>query len=161
MEHHKSESVMATAGGKIRCRRCIAHSSRTGLQCGRPALKASATQKCQFHGGRGSGPKTADGRAKISAKHTKHGNETRSSRTRRSAKSAQLSQLEDAALVLGFAVGPRLRGRKASGYVPVRTLADVMRMFQECLQQRDLGGVQSEESFSRNTYRPERQPPFR
>ena len=43
---------LQTAGGKITCLRCTAQSSRTKLQCGRPAIKTSRTQKCQFHGGR-------------------------------------------------------------------------------------------------------------
>ena len=52
------ESSLLTAGGKISCLRCTAKSTRTKLQCGRPALKASKTQKCQFHGGSSTGPKT-------------------------------------------------------------------------------------------------------
>ena len=43
------------AGGKIKCRRCLATSTRTGQQCQRPALRLSKTQKCQFHGGRSTG----------------------------------------------------------------------------------------------------------
>ncbi len=64
---------LMTAGGKIQCLRCTAKSSRTGIQCGRPALKSSKTQKCQFHGGRSTGPRTAEGKARIAALHTKHG----------------------------------------------------------------------------------------
>ena len=47
--------LLSTAGGRICCARCTAQSSRTKLQCGRPALKTSKTQKCQFHGARSSG----------------------------------------------------------------------------------------------------------
>lgn len=43
---------LQTAGGKIACLRCTAQSSRTKLQCGRPALKTSRTQKCLTHEGR-------------------------------------------------------------------------------------------------------------
>ena len=43
---------LQTAGGKITCLRCTAKSTRTKPQCGRPAIKTSRTQKCQFHGGR-------------------------------------------------------------------------------------------------------------
>jgi hypothetical protein len=119
------ENTLMTAGGKILCLRCTAHSSRTGVQCARPALKASKTQKCQFHGGRGSGPKTLEGRARISAARTVHGQETRAMRSERSSASARLSQLEDAMHVLGLTDAPRIRGRKAEGYVPIRTLEDV------------------------------------
>ena len=46
------QQYLITGGGKIVCLRCTAKSSRTKLQCGRPAIKTSRTQKCQFHGGR-------------------------------------------------------------------------------------------------------------
>ena len=63
------ESRLLTGRGKIQCLRCTAKSSRTGVQCGRPALKSSKTQKCQYHGGRSTGPKTAGGKARIAAAH--------------------------------------------------------------------------------------------
>jgi hypothetical protein len=119
---------MTTAAGAIRCPRCTALSRRTGQQCGRPALKASKTQKCQFHGGRSPGPTTAEGKARLTALHTVHGLETRAKRAERSASSARLSQLEDAMHVLGMTNAPRIRGRKAHGYVPIRTLEGVIQM---------------------------------
>lgn len=122
------QSELFVAGGKIKCQRCTANSSRTGLQCGRPALKSSKTQKCQYHGGRGSGPKTAEGKARIAAAHTVHGQETNAARAVRSAGSARLSRIEDAAYLTGLLTGPRTRGRKARGYVPVKTLDDVRLM---------------------------------
>jgi hypothetical protein len=131
----KLELSLSTAGGEITCPRCTARSSRTGQQCGRPALKRSTSQKCQFHGGRSTGPKTAEGKARIAALHTVHGQETRVKRADRSAASARLSQLEDAAYLLGMMTGPRGRGRKASGYVPVKTLEDATRlMLDNCLR---------------------------
>jgi hypothetical protein len=45
--------LLSVAGSSSQCARCTAMSKRTKEQCGRPALKASKTQKCQFHGGRG------------------------------------------------------------------------------------------------------------
>lgn len=117
-----------TAGGKILCLRCTAHSSRTGLQCGRPALKSSKTQKCQYHGARSTGPKTAEGKARIAAAHTLHGQETNAARAERSAGSARLSRIEDAMYLLEMTSAPRTRGRKARGYVPVKTLDDVRQM---------------------------------
>jgi hypothetical protein len=118
------ETYLSTAGGRIRCLRCTAQSTRTGQQCRRPALTESKTQKCQFHGGRGSGPKTALGIAKIVASHTVHGQESRIAKAQRSAASAHISQLEDAVHLFGMATGPRSRGRKARSYVPIRTMAE-------------------------------------
>jgi hypothetical protein len=120
--------LLSTGGGRIRCLRCTARSCRTGTQCGRPALKNSKTQKCQFHGGRSTGPKTEEGKARLAALHTVHGQETRAKRAERSVASARLSQLEDAAYLLGMMTGPRGRGRKARGYVPIRTLDDARQM---------------------------------
>lgn len=122
------EQYLLTAGGKIQCVRCIARSSRTGVQCGRPALKSSKTQKCQFHGGRSTGPKTAEGKARVAAAHTVHGQETNTARGEHSAGSARLSRIEDAMYLLEMTSGPRIRGRKARGYVPVNTLDGVRNM---------------------------------
>jgi hypothetical protein len=117
-----------TAGGKIQCLRCTANSSRTGVQCGRPALKSSSTQKCQYHGAKSTGPKTAEGKARIAAAHTVHGQETHAARAERSAGSARLNRIEDAMYLLEMTTAPRTRGRKARGYVPVKTLDDVRQM---------------------------------
>jgi hypothetical protein len=46
------QQYLVTAGRKIVCLRCTANSTRTKLQCGRPAIKTSRTQKCEFHDGR-------------------------------------------------------------------------------------------------------------
>jgi hypothetical protein len=144
-----SEMLLITAAGKIQCLRCTAHSSRTGHQCGRPALKKSKTQKCQFHGGRSTGPKTAEGKARIAALHTEHGRETRAKRAERSEASARLSRLEDAAYLLGMMRGPRGRGRKASGYVPVETLADVSLMMIDDVLHPVTGAVGREDKIKR------------
>jgi hypothetical protein len=56
---------LLTAGGKIKCLRCTALSIRTGVKCDRPAVKSSKTQKCQYHGGRSTGPKTVEGKAQF------------------------------------------------------------------------------------------------
>lgn len=68
--------TLITGGGKITCLRCTAMSKRTRVQCGKPALKPSKTQKCDFHGGKSSGPKTLDSKARISQVQKTHGNET-------------------------------------------------------------------------------------
>jgi hypothetical protein len=119
---------LSTAAGKIQCLRCTALSTRSKQQCGRPALKSSKTQKCQYHGGRSTGPKTAEGKARIAATHTVHGQETKTARAERSAGSARLSRIEDAMYLLEMTTAPRTRGRKARGYVPVKTLDDVRLM---------------------------------
>ncbi len=138
---------MLTGGGHIRCRRCTAKSSRTGLQCGRPALKTSATQKCQFHGARGSGPKTEKGKARIASAHLVHGRETTAMRAVRSRVSALLSQLEDGMHLLGITNSPRSRGRKANGYVPLRSLDDIRRMISEGVLRQPEGSVEGEEKI--------------
>lgn len=135
------KSLLLTAGGKIQCLRCIARSSRTGFQCGRPALISSKTQKCQYHGGRGSGPKTAEGKARIAGAHSVHGQDTRSARAERSAGSATLSRIEDAMYLLEMTTAPRTSGRKARGYVPVRSLIDVKLMMIDDLLHRNKVGA--------------------
>jgi hypothetical protein len=118
---------LSTAGGRIRCARCTAQSSRTKLQCGRPALKTSMTQKCQFHGGRGSGPKTEEGRSRIAAAHYKNGESSKAARAEYSKASAILSQLEDAMHILKMTSAARTRGRKPKGYEPLHTIHDVLK----------------------------------
>lgn len=130
---HEIHTALSTAGGKIQCLRCNARSKRTGQQCGRPALKSSKTQKCQFHGGRSTGPKTAEGRQRIADAQTIHGRETNAARQLRSRGSLRLAQLEDAMHVLGMTTANRIRGRKPSGYIPLRTIEDVRRYLLDCL----------------------------
>jgi hypothetical protein len=62
-----------TLGGRVACTQCNAQSKRTKLQCRAPAIKGKT--KCRFHGGRSTGAKTAEGRARIAAAHTVHGRE--------------------------------------------------------------------------------------
>lgn len=87
--------TLITGGGKITCLRCTAQSKRTKLQCSRPALSTSKTQKCQFHGGRSTGPKTVEGKARISKVHLVHGRETLQKRTECQVMSVRLRHLED------------------------------------------------------------------
>ena len=122
-------SLLVTAGGRLSCPRCTAKSKRTGEQCGRPALKVSKTQKCQFHGGRGnSGPKTPEGKARALAAHTKTGDCSKAARDADAGVSARLLRLEDAMHVLGMSTATRTRGRKPSCYVPVKDVAGVAQM---------------------------------
>ena len=122
------EKYMLVASSENECCRCTARSVRTGVQCGRPALKTSKTHKCQFHGGRSLGPKSDEGKARIASAHTVHGHETKLARAERSAGSAKLHRLEDAMHLLGMTTAPRTTGRKPCGYEPLKTLDDVRHM---------------------------------
>jgi len=130
VDKHEYEPFLTVAGGRIRCLRCTASSTRTKLQCGRPALKASRTQKCQFHGGR---PHKADVLQRISEANLLHGEATKAAKQQYRHDSALIHELEDAMQVLQMGEGPRIRGRKPMGYKPVLTQADVVRMIQERL----------------------------
>ena len=121
---------LQTAGGKITCLRCTAKSSRTKEQCGRPAIKTSRTQKCQFHGGR---PHTAETLKRISEANTLHGQATKAAKEQYTHDSALMHELEDAIAVLKMGEGPKIRGPKPKSYKPVRTQADVVRMIRERL----------------------------
>ena len=119
-------SMLATAGGKIKCLRCTAMSKRSGEQCKKPALKTSRTQKCDFHGGRSTGPKTAEGKARQRAAVLKTGNYTKEAMEDRARSVRVLAGLEDAMYVLNMTSMPRTRGRKPLGYVPLHTVEDVV-----------------------------------
>ena len=121
MATKKYEALVVLAGGRICCLRCTAKSTRTKLQCGRPALKVSKTQKCQFHGGNSTGPKTEQGRSRIAQANIKHGQDTRASIQKSSQVKAKLRQLEDIMYLYGMTTAPKIRGRKPLGYIPVRT----------------------------------------
>lgn len=119
------KNVITTAGGKIQCLRCNAKSKRTDQQCGSPALKSSKSQKCQFHGGRSTGPKTDEGKARQKAAVTTSGQFTKDAIEHRARSMRMLVGIEDAMHVLGLTTASRTRGRKPIGHVPIRTLDDV------------------------------------
>ena len=121
---------LVTGGGNITCLRCTAKSSRTKQQCGRPAIKTSRTQKCQFHGGR---PHTAETRKCISEANMLHGQATKAAKEQYRHDCALIHELQDAVYVLNMGSGPKIRGPKPKGYKPVMTQADVVRMIQERL----------------------------
>jgi len=109
------ELHLITAGGRICCRRCKAQSSRTKLQCSKPALKGKTV--CGHHGGYSTGPKTKAGKDRIRAAHLKHGEETSEAKAERSEKSVMFRYLTD----LGnhcnmFYTKLKTRGRPPSGY---------------------------------------------
>ena len=119
---------LITAGGQIKCLRCTARSSRTKLQCGKPALRSSTTQKCQIHGGR---PHTAETIERISAANTDHGQSSKVAKEQARQDAVLIRQLEDALRVLSVAGGPKLRGRKPDGYMSLKTVGDVVRFITE------------------------------
>jgi hypothetical protein len=119
---------LTTAGGKIKCLRCTARSSRTKLQCCKPALKASTSTKCASHGGR---PHSAETLQRISEANTVHGEGSKAAIKRYRDDSVLIHELEDALYVLKMASGPRTRGRKPIGYKGVYSEADVIRMIRE------------------------------
>lgn len=121
---------LQTAGGKITCLRCTAQSTRTKLQCGRPAIKTSRTQKCQFHGGR---PHSEETLKRISEVNMLHGQATKAAKEQYRHDSALIHELEDAVYFLEMAQGPRTRGRKPAGYKGVYTKEDVLRLIHERL----------------------------
>jgi hypothetical protein len=116
------EKLLVTCAGKISCNRCQGTSRRTKLQCGAPALKTSKTQKCKFHGGASTGPKTAEGRQRISASLLVHGHETNKIRAERQLKTVELRQLEDILVLTGSI--KRKAGAKPAGYRPIKTISE-------------------------------------
>ena len=98
-----------TLGGRVTCTQCDAKSKRTKQQCRNPAIKGKT--KCKHHGGRSTGSKTLEGKARQIAANTKHGNETRAIREERSAKLAELYELEMLGREMGLISGGMV-GRK-------------------------------------------------
>jgi hypothetical protein len=124
------EQYLLTGGGKITCLRCTAKSTQTKQQCGRPAIKTSRTQKCQFHGGR---PHTVETLKRISEANMIHGQATKQAKEHYRHSIELIHELQDAMYVLKMGSGPKIRGPKPKGYRPVRTQADVVRMIRERL----------------------------
>jgi hypothetical protein len=138
------EKFIALAGGRINCLRCTAMSKNTREQCRKPSLKASSTQKCQFHGGRGSGPTTAEGKARIGAAHRVHGRETNHKRVERAQGALSIALIEDVMHALAMTTAARSAGRKPAGYRPIRSLDDVRKwMIEDALDSAD--GVKTED----------------
>ena len=110
------EKYLITAGGRIKCKRCQARSSRKKQQCGKPAIRLKNV--CSTHGGLSSGAKSKEGIQRIRDAHWKHGNETKEARDERSAKSLQFLMLEKIGWHVGLFAGgsTRFRGRKPNGF---------------------------------------------
>ena len=61
-------------GSEWRGKRCLAK-TRRGTECQRPAITGAG--RCRLHGGRSTGPRTEEGRARISAANMKDGRKTK------------------------------------------------------------------------------------
>jgi hypothetical protein len=113
MSFFEPMNTFLTLGGRVQCTQCNAQSKRTKQQCRAPAIKGKT--KCRFHGGKSTGPKTAEGRARVAAANTVHGRETRQKRAERSTKFAELYELEmlgrELGMISGTMVGRKPRGR--------------------------------------------------
>lgn len=109
---YKPEKYLITAGGRIKCLRCEGRSSRTKKQCARPSLKKSRSNRCKWHAGLATGPRTSEGIERIKDAHWKHGNDTKQARAQRSAKSLMFQRLEEIGWHIGMFTGTKTRGRK-------------------------------------------------
>ena len=92
-----------TLGGRVACTQCNAKSKRTKQQCRNPAIKGKT--KCKHHGGRSTGSRTPEGKARQIAANTIHGRETRTIRQERSAKLAELYEIEKEMRSMGMVEG--------------------------------------------------------
>ena len=113
------ESTIVLAGGRIKCARCTARAKGSREQCRKPAMRGKT--KCRTHGGASTGPKTEAGKAAIRKAHLKHGEATLAARAEYSEQVCRLQNLEDILHTLRMTTATRTRGRKALGYVPIRT----------------------------------------
>lgn len=148
------DSFLLTAGGKIQCLRCTATSTRTKQQCGKPALKSSKTQKCQFHGGRSTGPITTEGKQRVAQAHTVHGQATNAVRREQSRKSLELAQIEDMMHLLEMSTATRSRGRKPTGYWKLETLSQAKQFVIDTPLHQPRASVEGREFIYRQTHRP-------
>lgn len=69
--------------------------TRSGAPCGSWPIRGR--RRCRMHGGRSTGPRTAEGRARIAAANTTHGERTKAARAER----ASLAKLKKAIRLLG------------------------------------------------------------
>ena len=85
------EAGMATRlGAHWPGQRCLAK-TRQGTPCQNPVV--ADRKRCRMHGGRSTGPRTAEGKARSIAAHTKHGRRSREHVEKVKAISAKLRQL--------------------------------------------------------------------
>ena len=119
------EKMIVLAGGRITCLRCTARAKHSKDQCRKPAMQGKT--KCRTHGGASTGPRTQAGKDAIRRAQFKHGEQTLEAKAARSAKDAELHSLEDVLHALNMTSAKRTRGRKALGYVPIKTFEEARR----------------------------------
>ena len=76
--------------------------TRRGSECLKPALKNKT--RCQLHGGRSTGPKTPEGKARVITANTKHGRRSMAHVSRIKAINAELDQIMYELKLHGFIV---------------------------------------------------------
>jgi len=84
---------------------------------------------CNFHGGKSTGPRTEEGKARIALALNTFGNETRAVRAARSKGLAELKQIEDIIHLQRWTSQPRTRGPKPAGYIPINDFEGVREWF--------------------------------
>ena len=95
-----TESGLATRfGPNWPGRRCGAK-TRQGAPCQNPAIKNRA--RCKLHGGRSTGPRTAEGKARVVAANTKHGRRSAAHVSRIRFINAELRRITKALKAEGF-----------------------------------------------------------
>ncbi len=83
---------------------------QSGKQCKKQALKTSRTQKCKFHGGRSTGPKTETCEARQGTAPIRDGKNTKEALDDRARNIRVLAGLEDGFYVFNMASSPRMGG---------------------------------------------------
>jgi hypothetical protein len=96
-------------------------------------MRQSRTSKCKLHGGASSGPATESGKKKIAVSKTTHGSSARKDRAQLVRESVALMHFEDIGYIIGMLSGPRTRGRKPQGYIPIKTLGQAIEFVQRHL----------------------------
>ena len=70
--------------------RCLAK-NRRGTPCQKPAI--TGKNRCQLHGGKSTGPRTAEGKARVVAANTKHGRRSKTHAEEIKAINAELREI--------------------------------------------------------------------
>ena len=70
---------------------CLAK-TRKGTACQKPPIKGK--RRCRLHGGKSTGPRTAEGRARIAAAHYRHGRRSKKFVEARAKIWAELREIE-------------------------------------------------------------------
>lgn len=96
--------------GQYICNQCTAKSKRSGVRCLAPAVKGKTV--CRMHGGKSTGPRTAEGLLRLVLAKLTHGTQTRRVRLEHKKAIVAIRALEESALFYRIPWGPRLSGRK-------------------------------------------------